>query len=53
MQELSLIFEEVDDPRRSNATRYDLCKMLMIGLRRVMRVAHLGATLADLYDLPI
>lgn len=30
--DFSHIFEGVDDPRRSNATRYDLHEMLMIGL---------------------
>ncbi len=32
MEEFSHIFEGVDDPRRSNATRHDLHEMLMIGL---------------------
>ncbi len=32
MEEFSPIFEGVEDPRRSNATRHDLVEMLMIGL---------------------
>ncbi len=32
MQEFSHIFEGIEDPRRSNATRHDLHEMLMIGL---------------------
>ena len=36
MREISQLFEGVEDPRRSNATRHDLCEMLMIGLLCVM-----------------
>ena len=32
MEEFSHIFEGVEEPRRSNATRHDLHEMLMIGL---------------------
>ena len=32
MEEFSYLFEGVDDPRRSNATRHDLHEMLMIAL---------------------
>ena len=32
MKEISPLFEGVYDPRRSNATRYDLHEMLIIGL---------------------
>ncbi len=32
MQDLKVIFEGVEDPRRSNATRHDLHEMLMIAL---------------------
>lgn len=36
MKEFSQLFEGVSDPRRSNATRYDLHEMLMIGLLCVL-----------------
>ena len=32
MLDVSLLFHEVEDPRRSNATRHDLQKMLLIAL---------------------
>ena len=32
MLDVSLLFHEVEDPRRSNATRYDLQEMLLIAL---------------------
>lgn len=32
MEDFSHIFEDVEEPRRSNATRHDLHEMLMIGL---------------------
>ena len=36
MEEFSHIFEGVEDPRKSNATRHDLHEMLMIGLLSTM-----------------
>ncbi len=36
MVDFSDIFEGVEDPRRSNATRQDLHEMLMIGLLSVV-----------------
>ena len=32
MQEIYVIFQDIEDPRRSNATRHDLHEMLMIAL---------------------
>ena len=36
MEQFSPIFEGVNDPRKSNATRHDLQEMLMIGLLCVL-----------------
>ena len=36
MREINQIFEGVEDPRRSNATRHDLCEMPAIGLLCIM-----------------
>ena len=36
MEDFSHIFEGVEDPRTSNATRHDLHEMLMIGLLSTM-----------------
>ena len=45
MQYPSHIFEEITDPRHSNATRHDLYEMLMIALMTVLAV---GETCTDL-----
>ena len=37
MREINQIFYGVEDPRRSNATRRDLCEMPAIGLPRAAR----------------
>ena len=36
MLDVSLLFHEVEDPRRSNATRHDLQEMLLIALLSVL-----------------
>ena len=36
MEEFSLVFEGVEDPRRCNATRHDLYEILLIGLLSTM-----------------
>ena len=36
MEEFSYIFEGVEDPRTSNATRHDMHEMLMIGLLSIL-----------------
>ena len=42
MLDVSLLFHEVEDPRRSNATRHDLQEMLLIALLSVGTVQWRG-----------